>query len=155
MKLYHPKWAKFLILPAIILLLCISYTPIFILFFEDNPNYQSLYIMLPIAIFFTYFSFRGYALHKYRDVSIEIKSNSQIIVKEKGRSQVIDNADISYKNYKTLTFIELFDKNNNKFAAFDHIYPNVETFIRWARKSLNKTLQPTRGAYRLLKGLGL
>ena len=138
MKLYHPTWAKILILPAMILLLCIGYIPIFAIFFEDNPDYHCLYIVLPIAIFFTYFSFRGYTLHKYRDVTVEFKSNNQIVVEEKGRRQVLCKEDISYHNYKSLTYIELYDKDNKKFAAFDHIYPNVEKFIMWAENHLSK-----------------
>jgi hypothetical protein len=136
MKIYHPTWSKYLILPALLLVICIGCAPIITLLFEENPNYESLYFFLPLALFFTYFSFRGYALHKYRNVTVEINSMMQIVVMDKEGTAIFDKSDILYKNYKMLTFVELFNKDKKKIAAFDHIYPNVEEFLKWAKNHL-------------------
>ena len=34
--------------------------------------------------------------------------------------------------------IELFNRDGVKIAAFDHIYPNVKDFVKWAEDHLTK-----------------
>lgn len=138
MKIYHPIWSKHLILPALILALFIGYAPIITLFFDDYPRYETLYIFLPLAILITYFSFRGYVLHKYRNVTVEINSDTKVSVIDKNGALIFDKSDIFFKNHKTLNFVELFNKDKKKIAAFDAIYPNVGDFTEWAENHLTK-----------------
>lgn len=75
-------------------------------------------------------------MFKYRDVIVAINSNNQISIEDKNGTVILEKTDVLYKNHKMLTFVELFNKDNKKVAAFDHIYPDVEEFIRWAEYHL-------------------
>lgn len=109
-----------------------------ILLSPKPENFVILVAFALLAIFFTYFSIKGYELHKYRNVVVEIDENKGIIISEGTKVLNMLTEDLLYKNYKMLTMIELYDRNGNKIAAFDHIHPNVKVFLEWAKDNLEQ-----------------
>jgi len=61
-----------------------------------------------------------------------------MIIRHKSKKSQLNHEDVLYRNYRMLTMIELFNRDGVKIAVFDHIFPNIKDFKKWAEDHLTK-----------------